>query len=96
LFTDTGRAEFTAAHNAIDCAAAVANVHAQVSNPEVYADPHGASETPGPAGRTVVDGCHLTWSTWSGSNRPGPQIGRLELEHPPGHVGYLIAGYQSC
>ncbi|GAB3902483.1 hypothetical protein GCM10029964_093030 [Kibdelosporangium lantanae] len=74
----------------------MAGMRAKVTDPEVYADPHGATETPGPAGRTLVDGCHLTWSSWSGSSRPGPQVGRLELEHPPGNAGYLITGYRSC
>jgi hypothetical protein len=96
LFTDVGRSQFASAHQAADCPAAVASMNAKVIDHELYADPHGAAEGPGAAGRTVVDGCHLTWSTWSGSRHPGPQIGRLELEHPPGQVGYLIAGYRPC
>ncbi|GAB3889907.1 hypothetical protein GCM10029964_060460 [Kibdelosporangium lantanae] len=96
LFTDAGRTQFAAAHQAADCPAAVASINAKVTDHELYADPHGATEAPNAGGRVVVDGCHLTWSSWSGTSRPGPQVGRLELEHPPGQMGYLIVGYRSC
>jgi hypothetical protein len=96
LFTDAGRSQFATAHQATDCPSAIVSMNAKVTDHELYADPHGATEGPGAGGRVVVDGCHLTWATWSGPSRPGPQIGRLELEHPPGQVGYLIAGYRAC
>ncbi|CAM3410796.1 hypothetical protein KIPE111705_07100 [Kibdelosporangium persicum] len=97
LFTAAGRAQFAAAHKAADCPAAVAVMRAQVVNPTVYRNPHTiTTQTTDVTGRTVVDGCRLKWSTWAGPTVPGPQIGHLELEHPPGSVGYLIAGYTPC
>lgn len=95
LFTDTARAQFTTAHQSTACPTAVNTLHIQVSDSQVYSNPRNPPTTPGLAG-VVIDACHLTWSTWAGPAHPGPQIGRLTLQHPPRHAGYLIANYQPC
>ncbi|UKD50716.1 hypothetical protein L3Q65_00180 (plasmid) [Amycolatopsis sp. FU40] len=94
-FTDQGKRDFAAAHHAPDCAAAVRALAAGVADPHAYRDPLGATETTGPAGKSI-DACHLSWPTAGTGRTPGPQLGTLTLVDGPAGHGYLIAGFRSC
>lgn len=98
LFTADGQRQFATAHQAPNCVAAVTALHNQVTDAELYSNPGGATEAPGTGGRTEVDGCHLIWRRFfdTSPRQPGPQIGHLLLEQPPGRSGYLISGYRRC
>lgn len=97
FFTPQGRAEFAAAAGVADCPAAVAKLAGQVTDAQRYGNPlaTGTPEKIGPGGKVLVDGCSMEWPP--GGPVPGPKVGRLTLEKPPGgDIGYLIAGYKPC
>lgn len=100
-FTPAARAQFAQAARAADCETAVTELRTRVTDARRYANPDSGTTTATPAagGRVTVDGCALTWTILGQPHAtpPGPRIGRLTLEHPPGDPnGYLIAGYAPC
>ncbi len=97
LFTDEGRAQFARAHGAASCAEAITALRAQVTDAANYGNPRGAVAIAGAPGHATVDACSLTWaSATTGTQPPGPQIGRLTLRTQSGGVGYLVTGYSPC
>ena len=94
LFSPAAATAFAAAFAARDCDTASTALAAQVTDRRRYRSPRSAPTTPGP--RPVVDACSLRWPALGNPGPPGPQIGRLTLERPPGSAGYWVTGYQRC
>ncbi|WP_092774990.1 hypothetical protein [Actinokineospora terrae] len=96
LFSADAARAFAQAHGAADCAAAATALAGRITDARRYRSPTSAATTQGPRG-PVVDACRLRWPALGGPvSAPGPQIGLLELETPPGATGYWVAGYRRC
>jgi len=98
VFTPPAAAQFAAAHQAMDCPGAIAQLHQQVRARGDYANDvfiPGAADRDDPAHR--IDACHLDFGNYltGATQDPGPQIGVLTIERQYGN-GYLITGYQPC
>ena len=97
-FTEQGQREFAQAYGVADCAAALAAIAEQVTDPDLYDKPQDAKQAT-VNGKTTVDACHLTWHKFGskpGDPPPGPQLGTLTLTVGPRGQGYLIDGYRAC
>ncbi|ONF73950.1 hypothetical protein AVR91_0204265 [Amycolatopsis keratiniphila subsp. keratiniphila] len=103
LFSDSGKAAFAKAQGVADCPAAVAAFRTKITDPDRYGKPIGgdsdATARKGSYGTHDVDACKLNWSNYTVDGEmppPGPQLGRMVVEHPPGNDGYWITGFSNC
>ncbi|RRO13000.1 hypothetical protein EIL87_25395 [Saccharopolyspora rhizosphaerae] len=86
LFDDDGKADFAAAHGAPDCGAAARSLHAQITDPNAYANPrfdHDAVVEMG--AEAQVRGCRMRVTG-------GPTLGTFKLTRTP-QGGWTISAY---
>jgi hypothetical protein len=102
LFSDAGKAAFAKAQGTSDCPAAVTAFRGRITDPRRYGEPIGGDvnvDQQG-SGTFAADACKLVWAGYTMDGElppPGPQLGRLVIEHPPGNAGaYWISGYAHC
>lgn len=98
FFTDDGRRAFTAMVGESSCERAIDALADQVTDPDAYAAPSGATTRTRADGRIEVHACSLTWTRWGqGQMVAGPQLGQLVLVQPdPDSPGYLVDDVQPC
>jgi len=93
------RDQLAASLGASDCAAAVHQLAAQVTDSRAYASPRvppsALVKQPGQAGQpgsATLDGCQASWLVPS----PGPKLGRFTLTQFQQGDRYLVTGYAPC
>jgi hypothetical protein len=102
LFSDAGKAAFAKVQGAGDCPAAVTAFHGKIADPSRYAKPIGGDVTADQkgGGRFDLDACALVWAGYTVDGElppPGPQLGRLTIDHPPGNGNaYWITSFAHC
>lgn len=86
LFDATGKSGFAAAHQAPDCTTAARQLHAQITDPNAYANPkfdHNAVTIVGPEAQVL--GCRMQVNG-------GPRLGSFKLTQQP-DGGWAISAY---
>jgi hypothetical protein len=101
LFSDAGQKAFAKAQGVADCPTAVATFRMKVTDPDRYGKPIGGDVTVDPPknGKFNADACELNWANYTVDGElppPGPQLGHLVIEHPPGNDGYWITSFSNC
>lgn len=100
LFDQHAAAQFSAAHHAPDCVAAMLSLQEQVTDPSTYVNglsvPDNVWVQDGAT--ATVNGCALNWAglfTETPVTPPGPLPGRLIVTQLDGD-GWQITEYQAC
>ncbi|MGH3614153.1 MAG: hypothetical protein ACRDRK_16480 [Pseudonocardia sp.] len=108
LFTDAGRAAFSAAYDAPDCATALRTGGVDVVDADAYPRVEHDSivmQIGADDARAVVDGCAVRWRPTldellngrrPGTPEPGPRLARIAVEALDGGTGWIITEFSRC